>query len=267
MRRRCSIVTCFVLMGATAASSALALSPSSFDAGVQLSHITYKEPGLMRESGIMYGVAGAYTRVGRGLMWRVDGTLSTGEMEYVGSYWDGTPLTVKGIRDTMFETRAVLGPTEFVYLSSYYLPFVGVGYRYLYDGADTIPGGYQRKSNYLYIPLGVDGLVMMKGRWSMGFTAEYDLFVLGRQYSYLSDADPGLNNIKNTQNSGHGYRASLKLILDGKQQLVIEPFYKYWKIAESDVVPLTYYGAPTPYGGVEPSNNSTELGVRVFVRF
>jgi hypothetical protein len=248
-------------------SSVLALSPSSFDAGAQLSHITYKEPGLMQESGIMYGVTGAYTSVGRRLMWRVDGTLSTGEVEYVGSYWDGTPLTVKGIRDTMFETRAILGSTEFVNISSYYFPYIGIGYRYLFDGADKAPGGYRRESNYLYIPLGIDGMVTTKGRWSLGFTVEYDYFVSGRQFSSLSDADPGYNDIESKQSSGYGLRGSLRFIRAGRNDIILEPFIKYWKIAESDMVPLTYNGVPTPYGVVEPENNSTELGIKVLMRF
>jgi hypothetical protein len=248
-------------------SSALALSPSSFDFGGQLSQITYKEPGLIRESGIMYGVTGAYTSVGRRLMWRVDGTLTTGEMEYVGSYWDGTPLTYSGIRDTMFETRAVLGPTAFVSLSSYYLPYLGIGYRYLSDGADKIPGGYRRESNYLYIPVGIDGMVTTKGKWSVGFTAEYDYFVSGRQYSYLSDSDPGYNDIENKQSSGYGLRGSLRFIRSGRKDIILEPFVKYWKIAESEMVRLTYYGIPTSIVVVEPGNNSTEIGIRCTVRF
>jgi hypothetical protein len=199
-------------------------------------------------------------------MWRADGTLTTGEVEYVGSYADGTPVTFSGIRDTMFEARAVLGPTEFVYLSTYYLPYIGIGYRYLSDGADKMAGGYRRESNYLYLPLGVDGLVATKGKWSVGFTAEYDIFISGKQLSYLSDADPGYNDIENSQNSGYGYRASLKFMLEGEQNLVIEPFVKYWKIDQSNTTTITYYGMPIGYGW-EPANNSTELGVRVFMRF
>jgi hypothetical protein len=248
-------------------SSAFGLSPSALDVGIQLSHITYKEPGLMQESGVMYGVTAAYTRIGPDLMWKVDGTLTTGEVEYVGSYWDGTPLTFSGIRDTMFETRAVLGSTEFVNISSYYLPYIGIGYRYLFDGADEMPGGYRRESNYVYIPLGIDGMVTTKGRWSVGFTAEYDYFISGKQYSYLSDGDPGYHDIENKQSSGYGLRGSLRFIRSGRNDIILEPFIKYWKIAESDMVPLTYNGATTPYGVVEPENNSTEVGIKILMRF
>ncbi len=265
MKRSVLLVACLVLTGMSEVS-ALPLAPESFTAGVQLSHITYKEPGFMRESGFMYGVNGAYTRIGRDLMGKIDGTLTTGQVDYVGSYSDGTPLTVKGINDTMFEVRTVLGPTEFVYQSSYYLPYVGLGYRYLFDGADKAPGGYRRESNYFYIPLGVEGLLTANSAWSMGFTLEYDLFVSGTQYSYLSDSDPGLNDIQNKQNSGYGYRASLKFLLAGKQDLVIEPFLKYWKIAQSSMATITYFGTPIRHG-YEPDNNSTELGIKVLLKF
>ncbi|MHB8845628.1 MAG: hypothetical protein ACYC7L_12890 [Nitrospirota bacterium] len=246
-------------------SSALALT-NSFDAGVQLSHITYKEPGLMRESGIMYGVTGAYTGVGRDILVKLDGTLSAGEVEYVGSYSDGTPLTAKGIQDTMFEFRAALGLTEFIRKDTSFIPYLGLGYRFLYDGADAIPGGYRRESNYIYLPLGIEGMVLTKGNWRMGFTLEYDLFLSGRQYSYLSDVNPGYNDMENTQDSGYGCRASLKFILGGKRDLIIEPFAKYWKIDQSDTTVITSFG--TPIGsGYEPANNSTELGLRLLMRF
>jgi len=245
---------------------AFALSPSSFEAGVQLSHITYKEPGIMSERGFMYGVTGAYTKVGPKLMWKVDGTLTTGEVDYVGSYSDGTPVTITGIKDTMFETRAVLGPTDFINLSSYYLPYIGLGYRYLFDGANKAPGGYRRESNYVYIPLGLDGLLSTKGRWSVAFTLEYDLFVSGTQISYLSDVDPGLNDMENTQSSGYGYRGSIKFMLDGEQDLIIEPFMNYWKIGQSNTTTITRNGVPVGYG-YEPANNSTELGIRLKLMF
>lgn len=199
-------------------------------------------------------------------MWKVDGTLTTGEVDYVGSYSDGTPLTITGITDRMFEARAVLGPTEFIYLSSYYLPYIGLGYRYLYDGANVAPGGYRRESNYLYIPLGVEGMTAMQSQWSIGFTLEYDIFVSGTQYSYLSDADPGYNDMQNSQSSGQGYRASLKFIHAGDRDLIIEPFVKYWKIAQSDTTTITYYGTPVGYG-YEPANNSTEIGMKVMLKF
>jgi hypothetical protein len=251
---------------ATSEAVAGTLRPSAFDVGVQLSHITYREPDLIRESGVMYGVTASYTGFGRAFMGKVDGTLSLGSVDYVGSYQDGTPLTIENIKDTMFEVRGVLGPTDFVSITSYYLPYIGLGYRYLYDGANVGPGGYRRESNYFYIPLGVEGVPATRGDWSFGFTLEYDLFLRGTQCSHLSDADPGFNDVENEQSSGYGYRASLRFIRSGNHDLIIEPFYKYWNVDESDAELLTFYGVPYAYV-VEPANNSKELGIRVIMRF
>jgi hypothetical protein len=264
MRTFVLLLACSVL--GTADAAAASLRPESFDAGLQLSHITYREPGLIRESGIMYGVTASYTGVGRAIMGKVDGTLSHGSVDYVGSYQDGTPLTISNIKDTMFEVRGVIGTTDFVYVTSYYLPYIGLGYRYLYDGADVAPGGYRRESNYLYIPLGIEGVPATRGAWSFGFTLEYDLFLRGTQCSHLSDADPGFNDVENEQSSGYGYRASLRFLRSGTHDIIIEPFYKYWNIDESDAELLTFYGTPYAYV-VEPENNSKELGIRVIMRF
>lgn len=266
MIRFAPVLACLLMIGPMEAAAA-SLRPAAFDAGVQLSHITYREPGLMRESGVMYGVTASYTNLGRSVMGRIDGTLSYGEVDYVGAYQDGTPLTVKNIKDTMFEFRGVLGPTDFVYVNSYYLPYIGLGYRYLFDDANVGPGGYRRESNYLYIPIGVEGVPMTRGEWKFGFTLEYDLFLKGRQVSYLSDVDRGFNDVENDQNSGFGYRASVRFIRSGTRDIIIEPFYKYWKIDESDVQRLYYYGTPTVYGVSEPDNHSKEIGVRFIVRF
>lgn len=265
MIRVIPLLTCLLMLGPLQAAAAT-LRPSAFDAGVQLSHFTYREPGLMRESGFMYSVVASYTGLGRSLMGRIDGTLTHGEVDYVGSYQDGTPLTVENIKDTMIEVRGTFGPTDFVYISSYYLPYTGLGYRYLYDEANVVPGGYQRESNYYYIPIGVEGVPWRRGDWRFGFTLEYDLFLKGRQMSYLSDVDRGFNDIENEQSSGYGYRASVRFIRSGKRDIIIEPFYKYWKIDESNRELLTYYGTPVAIV-VEPDNNSTELGIRVIMRF
>ena len=264
--KRLALLLLFCTITAPSEGSAAEHTSSGFEVGLQLSHITYKEPGLMRESGFMYGAIASYQRLGHAVMGKVDGTLSYGEVEYVGSLSDGTPLTIRNIKDTMFEVRGVIGPTDFVYKSSYYLPYIGLGYRYLYDGADVGPGGYQREANYLYIPLGFEGAPFTRGAWSFGFTVEYDIFLRGKQCSYLSDVDRGFNNVENEQNSGYGYRASLRFGRSRARDIIIEPFYKYWKIDESSVSTLTHYGTPIAYL-VEPDNHSKEIGVRFILRF
>ena len=48
--------------------------------------------------------------------------------------------------------------------------------------------------------------------------------------------------------------------------LFIEPFVRYWKIDDSDISPVTYGGVLVGFG-LEPENNSTEVGVRAGINF
>lgn len=219
----------------------------------------------MKETGFMYGLFLSYS-LRKELMAKFDGLLTFGQMKYEGSLSDGTPLTFTGINDTMFEVRAVFGPADPLSDTLEIIPYAGIGYRYLYDGADSSPAGYRRESNYLYLPIGVESPLPTKTGWSLGFNVEFDLFLQGRQVSYLGDADPGFNTIENKQSSGYGLRGSLKFIRSGRNNIILEPFIKYWKIGESEKETLTYYGMPM---GVvwEPANNSTEVGVRCMLRF
>jgi hypothetical protein len=264
MKRGYLTVACLVLMGATAAFSAPARE-FVVDAGLQLSQITYKEPGLMKETGFMYGFFLSYIHK-KELMAKFDGLLTFGQMKYVGSDWSGTPLTITGINDTMLELRAVFGPADPLSDTLAIVPYIGIGYRYLYDGANNSPGGYRRESNYLYLPIGIESPFPTKTGWTVGFSLEYDLFLQGKQVSHLSDADPGFNDVENTQSSGYGLRGSLRFIKSSRNSIILEPFVKYWKIGESSVSLLTLYGSPYMYV-VEPANNSTEIGVRCTVRF
>ena len=242
----------------------------SFDLGLELSHITYKEPQLMRESGLMYGIHGicsyyGQARVPAGV--RLDGRLSTGTVTYTGQYSNGAPVEVSGIRDTMFELRGMLGIYNLGEPGAVLMPWVGLGYRYLHDGADRIPGGYERESNYYYVPILLERVPARRPGWSVGWTAEYDYFLSGTQYSYLSDFNPGLSDMTNRQSNGFGWRASVRFLWrDALRTVAVEPFVRYWRIGQSEQSLVTLNGSPYAVGW-EPVNNSTELGVQVAVTF
>ncbi len=125
----------------------------------------------MTNEGTLYGVVGSYTfyrhRIGgenaldgedaNSVSWstlKFDGRLSAGEVDYDGSYMDGTPLSTRGTDDLLFDVRLLWGrhwqPAEVI--SGVY---AGLGYRYLNDDSSDQLGGYERESNYLYIPVGV----------------------------------------------------------------------------------------------------------------
>ncbi len=236
--------------------------------GVELSHLGYKEPGIMEESGIMAGVYGDYTLHKRDFMLKLNGSLKMGNVDY-SSLETGT---MDDIGEFLFDSQVLFGrdlhPSEKVRLT----PFVGFGFRYLFDDmgektSTTGHGGYDRKSKYIYSPLGMEGMFKLGGGWSLGLSGEYDLFWHGWQYSRFGDVYPGVPNLENDQRDGWGGRGSVKLIKDlGKLDLTVEPYYKYWDIEQSELSYILY--DDVLYGPAwEPANNSREWGVRIGIRF
>ena len=64
------------------------------------------------------------------------------------------------------------------------------------------------------------------------------------------------------QNSGFGYRASIKIEHKSKgRAFTIEPFFRYWDIEKSEIA-YELWGT-----GWEPANNTKELGVQFTWRF
>jgi hypothetical protein len=257
------------------------LPGNTFEMGGEVSHIRYEEPSVnVKDEGEMYGVFASYTHrfsnafqaenPDRDLMnmMRIDGKFSTGLVDYEGSG------TINDIRDYMFETRGVLGlDMNVAAYDARMTPYAGLGYRYLYDDtsdrvSSTGASGYRRKANYFYAPVGVEIEKHFNDNWSVELTTEYDFFLTGRQYSYLSDAVPGLNDIRNKQKKGWGARAGFKIIRSFEAvDFFVEPFFRYWKIEDSDFVRETFNGVPTGFVVYEPKNTSTEYGLKIGAKF
>jgi len=219
----------------------------------------------MKETGMMYGLEGSYT-YRNNIMLKVEGMASLGELDYKNSG------TLDNIPDRAFESRALLGYDLSVMEKSILTPYFGFGYRYLNDdssGKITSDGsaGYNRVNHRLYSPVGMEWTMRMENEWSIGATAEYDLFWWGRQLSYLSDVNPSFGDVKNTQKKGYGLRGSIKLQKNTEKiDYLIEPFIRYWNMSQSNNANVTYSG--TIVGtGYEPKNDTTELGVNFGVKF
>jgi hypothetical protein len=236
--------------------------------GVELSHLGYKEPGIMEESGIMAGVYGDYTLHKRDFMLKLNGSLEMGNVDY-SSLETGT---LDDIGEFLFDSQALFGRDLHASEKVRLTPFIGFGYRYLFDDmgdktSSTGHGGYDRKSKYIYSPIGMEGMFKLGSGWSLGLSGEYDLFWHGWQYSRIGDVYPGIANAENDQKDGWGARGSVKLVKNlGKLDLTIEPFYKYWDIEQSEPYDVIIDGIP--YARVwEPANNSREWGVKIGIGF
>ena len=230
-----------------------------WEVGGQAAHYHYEEPDFAKFIGNRGGLVGAYTFPRRWdrVFFRVDGRESYGSLKYQGSG------TQDSVLDVIVEARGVAGldffPGNRVSLS----PYLGLGYRHLYNDSrgytSTNAAGYRRYSNYLYAPLGMTIRFDLGNRWVLAPSVETDIFILGKQKSQLTDANVGFNDVTNTQRHGYGYRTYLMV---EKDHLVFGAWMHYWNIKDSDVQPIGLGAA-----GLEPANWTRESGIEFRYRF
>jgi len=239
-----SLAICFMFVGiGSSFAEPSQLQMHTWEVGPEISHITYEEPDVMETKGFMYGIAGSYA-YHNNLMLKAEGRFSYGQVDYDGQLSDGTSYTIDGIDDYMLEFRG-LGGYDFPILTATILtPYIGFGYRYLHDDPSFDPAGYERESNYIYSPIGVETITKLDNGWSLGLAVEYDYFWKGIQKSHLSDVDASISDMENDQNDGYGLRGSIKLQKKSEKiDFVIEPFIRYWDIEKSEVSAITVAGS------------------------
>ncbi len=242
----------------------------STEVGLETSYINYreKEEGV-KEKGPMGGINGALTIRPQGMgdmpvnMMRLDGHVNYAQVDYSGSG------KINNINDAIFESRLVLGH-DWAAQGMRLTPYAGVGYRHLFDnmgGKRSSTGGigYDRRSQYLYAPAGLDYIIPIAPSWKVGVNGEFDYLIRGWQDSYFSDVS-GLPNLKNTQKKGYGIRGSFKIMkLMDRCDLIVEPYVRYWHIKDSDV--NVAENDLVAIEGYEPENTSLETGLKLAVGF
>lgn len=270
----------------------------SFEIGLEYSDYKYREPHMdhpIKNQGKKQGISAKYTRnsVTSSEVTADDPTFAslefrymTGKVDYDG-WWSSfepngsggyeqvfTPLQIKDEKDFYMEFAFKFGRYYQLTSSSKLWPYIGVGYRWLKNGKDEykeLDNGqygfiYQRTSHYFYAPLGANLAWDMSDTFCLTLNAEFDWLLRGLQNSHTSEEFSQRSSIK--QNKGYGLRTSIKLDTDlGKWGIFIEPFWRYWKIQNSDKE--WWYdqaGNPVLYLQ-EPFNTTREYGLRAGVTF
>ena len=217
-------------------------SMSRWEIAPEVSWYRYEEPGVMTNTGVLYGVAGAYTRFLDPKFLRLEGGLSVGEVEYDGSLLDGTPYTSGGNRDLLANIR-ILGGRLWQTGTWDTQLYLGLAYRYLNDDSTQDWAGYNRHSNYFYVPLGLKGYHDLADHWQLGLGGEVDILLIGVQ---ISDMGDGSSPVTNTQWPGLGARASVEFRRKmGKVDFAAAPFLQYWWVDESSISEDGWYEPPT----------------------
>lgn len=263
--RKFDDVESFIKVGEKEQTETLAKKMHMLEIAPEVSSIEYKEPDVMKEKGMMFGIGASYS-YHNDVMLKIEGRYSYGKVDYENSG------KIDNIDDYVFEVRA-LGGYDFKIANTLTItPFVGFGYRYLRDDmagriSSTGDRGYLREANYYYSPIGIEAVQVISRGWSVGAVLEYDYFWKGVQESHLSDVDSRYNDLSNDQNSGYGLRASIVFKKQSDRvYFTIEPFIRYWNIDESEIQIITLSGVPDDYGW-EPKNNSTEIGLKLGIGF
>lgn len=235
-------------------------TPTGFTLGVQGSDYVYREPTLGVElSGSKLGITASYTKnESREFPFiRFDVRYADGRLKYEGSG------TMNDVPDKNVETRMVFGK-DFFPMGGYSMtPYVGLGYRYLHNDlrGTTSTGalGYRRTSHYTYLPFGLNMRFHPASGWILAPTAEFDVFLGGRQESRLSDTGLGFSDASNGQGKGYGYRASFFI---EKGHIAFGPWMHYWRIQKSDLAEIGFGVAD-----YEPKNWTREIGAELRYRF
>ena len=243
--------------------------PYTFEISPETYWFFYREPTLNVEwSGVMYGLRASFEPHFQEspIMFRTEGRLSVGGVDYDGFLTSGAPHSDSGT-DWFAETRGLLGYDLNVKEGTTLTPFLGIGYRYWFDNLQSA-NAYQRNVAYLYSPLGVESRSRVGENWTWGIRAEYDFFWRGWVDSHLEDVNPLFSTAQNTQDSGFGARGSLYLSRAAGEGMAvsIEPYLRYWNIDVSDTTSITYAGALVG-SGYEPGNKTVEAGLQVSVLF
>jgi hypothetical protein len=227
----------------------------------------------MSIEGERYGVSYEYLSrksTEKSSFWSYQVDLSFGHLIYDGGSQDGKiKFKVNCRTDWYQEHRLLYGlALPFHANASVVMPYLGCAFKglfnrvndydYIKDGDPAKIRGYDRYSMYLYIPLGIILRSELDNDWLFSLNPEFDLLFIGQQTSGI-DTNGNGEALKNTQDGGYGFRVSSKVSkkIGYKFAVFLEPFVKYWNIANSDIV----------NGYLEPKNNTVEYGVKVGITF
>lgn len=258
-----SQIQLFVCLGFLFALPVSASAQLEIKAGPEVYYFNYEEPGIMKESGIMYGAAGSLKYEHKNKMLQLEGRYASGAVDYKSE----NSGSINNVDNYVTEWRILGGQSFSLTESSTVTPYVGWGFRELHiegTGRTSTTGHfyYDRISNYQYSPIGIRTNSELKNGWSIGTTIEYDFFWRGKQKSQWGDANSRYKNIENIQEEGHGARISINLRRKFQGfSLGIEPFIRSWFIEKSN---LAYNGQSYLK---EPSNLTLEIGAAVTLGF
>ncbi len=260
-------------------------SLSSWDIGAELFGYSFSGNDQdVEESGVFFGLLGSYTfrrqenepirsfkesfSPDSNLnLFRLEGRLGFGTVDYDSSTYSGD----NDADDVLFGLRGLLG-YELPWTDDWmFMPYFGVGYRYLHDGLEDIEAtsstysGYDREFTYWYVPVGIEAIRSLENDWSLKLAFELDFLLTGEQISELQDmsdnsgASAGQGQLENDLDSGLGILTSLRMSKRAERiDFFAEPFFRYWTVDGT----CATVSCNSCIGGYDPDHSTAEYGLR-----
>jgi len=207
---------------------------------IEMYNYGYDEPNLMTKDSSI-----AFFSLGFQDYGTIDTDSIIGNVRYfIGEtdYWSTSTGTTSND-----PTYGFSGELAYKRTISNYGIFLGLGYRQLYDDwapkqSSTGHWAYDRKSEYLYLPLGIINYFGESGY----FKSQLNYLIEGTQTSYLGYLGGSYLDTINDQSSGYG------LDLEYSSGNAYSIFIRYWNIDDSTINNGLY----------EPNNTTTEIGFK-----
>ncbi len=218
----------------------------------------------------------AYTLAGNkvGLMFRFTQALADNwywgadaRQSHGNSSYSSTSRGDKGGNPEVITEVRITGGKDYPVGSQLLAPYFGLGYRELRTDlrglTSTGDEGYRRRSQYVYLPLGLTHRIQLPAQARLSTSLEYDLLLDGQQSFVLSDTDATSSDPVTSQRSGHGLRLNSSY---ETYNWSFGFFVHYWRVAASDQARQALAGVPAALVE-EPRNSTREVGVQFRLRF
>jgi hypothetical protein len=253
-----------------------------FSLGAEIMNYHYKEPDVyqrydgdkkwMDMKGALFGVHGSYRLTyGDTLFLQPEGRLLIGREAYRAGDNSGIEIkTRRDIPDLIAEPRLLAGGNIALLSSMTLSPYAGIGYRLKIDDSEQAivrsksiyfnghVFGCYRKSNYIYVPLGVEAKYQVSDVWFLSARGEYDYVIKGWQYTRTEKSVISEPTVTDEQKGTHGIKGEVSVGYQfDKVKLSLTPYCYYWHIGNS-----TWKN-----GAREPYNRTIETGLRLGVSF
>jgi hypothetical protein len=241
-------------------------SDDSSELGIEVMSLRYEAgsgSNFYSHEGNKIGLMGRFTQaLADDWFWGGEARQSHGNIAY-----ESASRGNKGGNPDVLSELRLTGGKDYPVGSHLLAPYFGLGYRKVSTDlrglTTTGDSGYRRRSQYVYLPLGVIHRTPWGSQARLSTSFEYDLLLDGRQQFVLSDTNASSDDPVSGQRQGHGLRLSSSY---ETYHWSLGFFVHVWRVAASDPARQSLGGTP---GAVveEPRNSSREAGVQFRLRF